>query len=219
MLIASSRRRQNDISGIHIEGVVQDDLDARNLAIVEHFRKAFLSDIFATSRLDRIPFKTLSVEVVADLVLEVSMEEMKAVVFSLSGDKAPGPDGDPLSPFLFTIYAECFSLMITNVVNNGRLTGFSVGHNGPVISHVDDTLIFMEAKKDYIEYLGNFLRCCEVVLGLKVNISKTSLVGVNCNGGLVEDLAQVLGCKVEQFPITYLGLPISDSRLPISVWD
>ncbi|KAL4183096.1 hypothetical protein AMTRI_Chr11g96490 [Amborella trichopoda] len=141
------------------------------------------------------------------LEAEVSLEELKVVVFFLDGDKAPRP---------------CFSLMINNVVNRGNFIGFHVGREGPTVSHLqyaDDTLIFLEAKKEYIEFIGRFLQCCEAVMGLKVNIAKTSVVGVNWDSGVAEELAMTLGCKVHLFPLMYLGLPISDFRFPIAVWD
>ncbi|KAL4205461.1 hypothetical protein AMTRI_Chr01g114710 [Amborella trichopoda] len=45
------------------------------------------------------------------------------------------------------------------------------------------------------------------------------MVGISCDGGVIEEFASIMGCKVGSFPITYLGLHISDSRLSITVWD
>ncbi|KAL4195151.1 hypothetical protein AMTRI_Chr05g63140 [Amborella trichopoda] len=45
------------------------------------------------------------------------------------------------------------------------------------------------------------------------------MIGINCPWPLVEFLANAIGCKVGSFLIVYLGIPISDSRLSIYVWD
>ncbi|KAL4204767.1 hypothetical protein AMTRI_Chr01g133730 [Amborella trichopoda] len=44
-------------------------------------------------------------------------------------------------------------------------------------------------------------------------------MGINCRGPALQSLALVVGCKLETFLITCLGLPISDSKFPITVWD
>ncbi|XP_020517941.1 uncharacterized protein LOC110006538 [Amborella trichopoda] len=68
--------------------------------------------------------------------------------------------GDPLSPFLFTLYAECFNLMIKNVVDRGNLSGFEIANNGLNFSHLqytDDTLIFRGAKVEQVQNIATFL--------------------------------------------------------------
>ncbi|KAL4182770.1 hypothetical protein AMTRI_Chr11g151900 [Amborella trichopoda] len=190
-------------------GFDQDDKAGRDHAIIDHLCSAFTSNVSFAPSMECIPFNILPIELADQLEVEVTMEELKSAVFSLEGDKAWGPDG-------------CFSLMMTNIVNMGNFSGFKVGVRGPVISHLpyaDDTLIFAEAKKEHMKNIERFLRCCEVVVGLKVNFAKTSLVGINCNGAMAKDLARTLGCKMDSFPLVYLGLPISDKGFPTSIWD
>ena len=53
--------------------------------------------------------------------------------------------GDPLSPYVFLLYAEGLSALIKKEVENGRLGGVAVCCRGPKISHLffaDDSLIF-----------------------------------------------------------------------------
>jgi hypothetical protein len=56
--------------------------------------------------------------------------------------------GDPLSPFLFVIVMEVFSMMIAAAIDHGRISSFSVGASLSErvnISHLlfaDDTLVF-----------------------------------------------------------------------------
>ena len=62
--------------------------------------------------------------------------------------------GDPLSPYLFVLGMEVFSLLIDKVVSGGFLTSYTLkGRNGEVVtvSHmlfVDDTLVFYKDSKD-----------------------------------------------------------------------
>ncbi|KAL4179921.1 hypothetical protein AMTRI_Chr13g122570 [Amborella trichopoda] len=100
--------------------------------------------------------------------------------------------------------------MFKNVVNAILLIGFQVSLSGPTISHLqyaDDTLIFCDTSED------TFLQCCQLALGLKVNFHKTSTVGISCSNNLWDSLALILGCRVEKFPLNYLGVSISYRKL------
>ncbi|KAL4183078.1 hypothetical protein AMTRI_Chr11g96370 [Amborella trichopoda] len=97
--------------------------------------------------------------------------------------------GDPLSPLLFTLVVEGFSLMLKRIEQRSRFNGFKVAVGGPIISHlqyIDDTLIFCDANADQAQAISLFLRCYEVTIGLKVNFSKTIVVGVGVEPALVD---------------------------------
>jgi hypothetical protein len=49
--------------------------------------------------------------------------------------------------------------------------------------------------------------------GLQVNLRKSEILVTSENGNKASALAAILGCKASNFPITYLGLPLSDKRL------
>jgi hypothetical protein len=48
--------------------------------------------------------------------------------------------------------------------------------------------------------------------GLKTNLSKSALTPIRCDDDVLVGVQQLLGCRVENFPITYLGLPLSLRR-------
>lgn len=48
--------------------------------------------------------------------------------------------------------------------------------------------------------------------GLKVNYNKSSLVPNNISDDKAMELANVLNCKKEAMPFTYLGLPMGSTR-------
>ncbi|XP_011628775.1 uncharacterized protein LOC105421769 [Amborella trichopoda] len=130
--------------------------------------------------------------------------------------------GDPLSPSLYKINAECFSFLLNRVENEGYFNEFQVANSDIQISrlqYVDGTLIFCEVEPLQVSNIARFLDICEATLSPKVNFHKSSMVGISCDGGVTEELTSIMGYKVGSFLVTYLGLPISDSRLSIAVWD
>jgi hypothetical protein len=131
--------------------------------------------------------------------------------------------GDPLSPFLFVLVMEAFSRMIGAIYSRGLISGFSVGariQDRMEVSHLlfaDDTLVFCGADANQISYLGALLVCFEAVSGLKVNLTKSSLIPV---GSLddAEQLAGNLGCGIADLPLKYLGLPLGASFKLKAIW-
>jgi hypothetical protein len=72
---------------------------------------------------------------------------------------------------------EAVGRMISTVVSEGLLVGFSVGT--ATFSHLlyaDDTLIFCDASTDHLRYRWGLLLCFEAASGLKVNLAKSDLI-------------------------------------------
>ncbi|XP_034685795.1 secreted RxLR effector protein 78-like [Vitis riparia] len=90
--------------------------------------------------------------------------------------------GDPLSPYLFVVVMEAFSVLIKRAVTGGFLVPCLIrGRRGEgvQISHLlfaDDTLIFCEAKEDQLLYLGWLLMWFEAISRLRVNLEKSELI-------------------------------------------
>jgi hypothetical protein len=52
--------------------------------------------------------------------------------------------------------------------------------------------------------------------GFAINFYKSTFVPIHVSASRAADLAAILGCPVSSFPQTYLGLPLSDRKLPAS---
>ena len=132
--------------------------------------------------------------------------------------------GDPLSPYLFVLGMEAFSLLIDRAAEGGFISGYKFeGRNGTErqITHLlfaDDTLVFCKDTEDEMVYLFWILAWFEAMSGLSINLDKSSLIPVGRVEN-VEILASELGCKVEYLPAAYLGLPLGAKRKDSSVWD
>ncbi|RVW52726.1 LINE-1 retrotransposable element ORF2 protein [Vitis vinifera] len=90
--------------------------------------------------------------------------------------------GDPLSPFLFTIVADVLSRMLLKAEERNLLEGFRVGRNRCRVTHLqfaDDTILFASPREDELQTLKCLLLVFGQISGLKVNLDKSNLFGIN----------------------------------------
>lgn len=86
--------------------------------------------------------------------------------------------GDPLSPYLFLLCAECLSSFLSSAANQGLITGVPIARSGYMLSYLffaDDSLLFCLA--NFYEWVQVFklLQVYEVASGQKLNVAKTSI--------------------------------------------
>lgn len=133
----------------------------------------------------------------------------------LSGIKA----GDPLSLFLLIIVMEVLNCMLSQAINAGFMSGFSVGST--TISHLlfaYDTLLFCDPASSHQQYLRAVLPGFEVVSSLKDNLTKLELVPVSAMNH-IQNLASIMGCKVATLPMKYLNMPLGAPFKSRTVWE
>lgn len=75
-----------------------------------------------------------------------------------------------------------------------------------------------EADRNQVLHLSVVLFAFEAVIGLKINLAKSSMFSLNADSD-INMLADIMGCKVEKFPTTYLGLPLGAKFKDKSVWN
>jgi hypothetical protein len=132
--------------------------------------------------------------------------------------------GDPLSPLLFLLFMEVLSQLLRRTEEVGLICGFKAGSatvSGLSISHLlftDDTIVFYDADRDQLLHLRMVLACFEAVIGLGVNMGKSELVPVG-EVRNVDQLAEILCCRVGVLPMSYLGMPLGSSFKASSVWN
>lgn len=101
----------------------------------------------------------------------------------------------------------------------GHISGV-VGHliPGGGITHLqyaDDTMIMVEGSELDIINLKFLLLCFEAMSGLKINFDKSEVMIMGYPLEEQHRIADNLNCKLSSFPVTYLGMPLSDSRILI----
>lgn len=72
--------------------------------------------------------------------------------------------------------------MLEKAKDEGLISGFQVSSNGESITHLqfaDDTLLFVDASLEEVQQLKIILLCFEAITGMKVNLSKSSLMVIS----------------------------------------
>ena len=125
---------------------------------------------------------------------------------------------------LFLIMMEVFSRMVRRVEGASLIRGFKAEGRrggGERVTHLlfaDDTILFCDADVEQILHIQLLLLSFQAVTGLKVDVHKSEMIPI----GEVDDvhaLAEILGCRVEELPMSYLGMPLGASHNPPSIWD
>lgn len=127
--------------------------------------------------------------------------------------------GDPISLILFNAAVDVLAEILDRAKIAGHISGV-VGHliPGGGITHLqyaDDTMIMVEGTKLDIINLKFLLLCFEAMSGLKINFDKSEVVVMGYSEADSRRIADNLNCRLTEFPITYLGIPVRDTRILI----
>lgn len=129
--------------------------------------------------------------------------------------------GDPLSPFLFTIVVEALRALLSKAKECGILEGFEFGKGVEAITHLqfaNDTILFSSTRWEEVVVLKRILRCFELYSSLKINLSKSLMMGVGTMDEEIQTLASKFHRKSGKLPLFYLDLPIGGKVRSKEVW-
>lgn len=115
--------------------------------------------------------------------------------------------GDPLSPFPFAIVVDVLSCLVLGAISKGFFKGLFIDSDGILVSYlqfVDDTIFFLEQDVDFFVNILSILKFLEVIYGLKINLPKKVLVGINVDSHIFTVFVTSVGCQIIEWPFTYL---------------
>ncbi|CAM8986018.1 unnamed protein product [Rhodiola kirilowii] len=123
--------------------------------------------------------------------------------------------GDPLSPFLFTIAMECLSIMMQSL-NKAKGFYYHPKCHRIKLTHImfaDDLILFSSGRNSAIgamkAVVSKFLECS----GLSINFHKSILFTGGMGEGKVAWVEGIIGTKSFPLPVQYLGLPLTSKSL------
>lgn len=92
-----------------------------------------------------------------------------------------------------------------------KLEGFIIGDDRITMSQLqfaDDTILFLKANLENIKRVELCMKIFQAISGLKINLFKTNMVGIEVKESCLSRFVEVMGCFVGRWPIKYLGMPL-----------
>ncbi|GJX31581.1 RNA-directed DNA polymerase, eukaryota, reverse transcriptase zinc-binding domain protein [Tanacetum coccineum] len=128
--------------------------------------------------------------------------------------------GDPLSPFLFILVMECLHLSFQKVVDAGMFKGINLSQsvNLSHMFYADDAVFVGQWTDRNINTLTHVLECFYHVSGLRINMSKSRIMGVHVDSDKVQHAAGKLGCLILNTPFSYLGTKVGGIMSRVESW-
>ncbi|CAK8534793.1 unnamed protein product [Lathyrus sativus] len=83
----------------------------------------------------------------------------------------------------------------------------------------DDTVSLGDSNRENILDVKVMLRGFELLSGLKVNFSKSKVIGVNLDDGFLEVASNFLSCATTSLPFNFLGIPIGANPRRKITWE
>jgi hypothetical protein len=123
--------------------------------------------------------------------------------------------GDPLSPMLFLLVMEVLSALIQKVDHWSLLQQLgtnTIPHRASF--YVDDLILFVPPEEQDLLTLRHVFEVFEGASRLGCNLSKCQLVPIHCLEEHTQLTLAHFPCQAVQFPIKYLGIPLSVHKLP-----
>lgn len=129
--------------------------------------------------------------------------------------------GDPLSPLLFNLIGEVLAKLLDRASNLHIFSGVSLPSYSSPITHLqfaDDVILFLKPDCNSIIGVKRVLQTFQVLSGLKINFSKSSLYGYGQSDDNTRNWASLLGCEVGKGPLKYLGAELGSSPKLLKYW-
>jgi hypothetical protein len=127
--------------------------------------------------------------------------------------------GDSLSPLLFVLLMEVLSTLIRLADSWSLLAPLHQNLSQHRASlYADDLVIFLSPMEHDFWIMRSNFDAIREASGLACNIAKTQMVAIRCDEEQLALATSLFPCQAFEFPIKYLGIPLSTHKLPRSAF-
>ena len=123
--------------------------------------------------------------------------------------------------FFFNFIADYLARLVRHAQHNGMLTGLAdhlVPQGVVILQYADGIIICLKEDMDKARNMKLLLYIYELMSGLKINFTKSEVIMLNGDTDAELAYADLFNCQTGSFPIKYLGVPVSPSRLHVKDW-
>jgi hypothetical protein len=105
-------------------------------------------------------------------------------------------------------------------VDHGLLSDLGLHRDVPRVSiYADDAVFFFRTANTDLEAVSTILNIFAEASGLKINLQKSHATCIRCDDDTATRVTIFFGCIRKDFPIIYLGLPLTIGRLRrVDIW-
>ena len=124
--------------------------------------------------------------------------------------------GCPLSPYLFTLVMETFSLILNRKISQEPLFKYHWKCKQQKITHLcfaDDLMLFCNGNKASVRIIKDALEEFAGIAGLQPNVSKSHIFFGNVRERTKLKILETLPFVEGKLPMRYLGIPLITNRL------
>ncbi|GJT80580.1 RNA-directed DNA polymerase, eukaryota, reverse transcriptase zinc-binding domain protein [Tanacetum coccineum] len=126
--------------------------------------------------------------------------------------------GDPLSPYLFTIVMEIFNLILKQKIRLEPSFKYHHGCKKLQITHLcfaDDLLVMCHGDTTSVKVIKSALEDFSKVSGLHPNLGKSTIFCGSMDKCSIENIINILPFKKGKLPVRYLGVPLVSKSIGV----
>ncbi|GKB34451.1 RNA-directed DNA polymerase, eukaryota, reverse transcriptase zinc-binding domain protein [Tanacetum coccineum] len=119
--------------------------------------------------------------------------------------------GYPISPYIFTLVMEVFTLILNKQISDDGNFKFHWGCKDLQISHLcfaDDLLVLCRGDIKSVKVVKSAMDIFSSISGLNPNIGKSIIFFSNVEEQVRNEILAILPFKIGSLPVTYLGVPL-----------
>ncbi|GKB49009.1 RNA-directed DNA polymerase, eukaryota, reverse transcriptase zinc-binding domain protein [Tanacetum coccineum] len=127
--------------------------------------------------------------------------------------------GDPISPYIFTMVMEMINLVVKDEIRKKKAFKFHFGCKQLRITHlcfVDDLIMFCHGDSVSVQTLKKALDKFSAITGLHPNIEKCTMFCGSLEDETKSAISSIFPFRDGKLPVRYLGVPLVTKKIGVS---